>query len=90
MKDFEDAMQVAAALACGAEVIATRNMRDYAQAPHSSRNTWFSLERVEEDLSLIILFFLFENIAHTLKDFSIKESEVLWVFWFSTCQSFYI
>ena len=31
--DFEDAMQVAAALACGAEVIATRNVRDYAGAP---------------------------------------------------------
>ncbi len=33
MKDFEDAMQVAAALACNAEVIATRNIRDYANAP---------------------------------------------------------
>lgn len=33
MKDFEDAMQVAAAMACGAEVIATRNIRDYANAP---------------------------------------------------------
>ena len=33
MRDFEDAMQVAAALACGAEVIATRNVRDYAGAP---------------------------------------------------------
>ena len=33
MKDFEDAMQVAAAMACGAEVIATRNIRDYARAP---------------------------------------------------------
>lgn len=33
MKDFEDAMQVAAADACGAEVIATRNIRDYAKAP---------------------------------------------------------
>ncbi|NKB80896.1 MAG: PIN domain-containing protein [Nitrospirales bacterium] len=32
MKDFEDAMQVAAAMACGADVIATRNIRDYAQA----------------------------------------------------------
>jgi len=33
MKDFEDAMQVAAAVACSAEVIATRNVRDYAKAP---------------------------------------------------------
>ncbi|MFQ5744230.1 MAG: type II toxin-antitoxin system VapC family toxin [Acidobacteriota bacterium] len=33
MKDFEDAMQVAAAVACKAEVIATRNVRDYAKAP---------------------------------------------------------
>ena len=33
MKDFEDAMQVAAALACGAGVIATRNVRDYARGP---------------------------------------------------------
>ncbi len=33
MKDFEDAMQVAAAEACKAEVIATRNLRDYTKAP---------------------------------------------------------
>ena len=33
MKDFEDAMQVAAAAACGADIIATRNLRDYKQAP---------------------------------------------------------
>lgn len=33
MSDFEDAMQVAAGLACGADVIATRNVRDYAAAP---------------------------------------------------------
>ena len=33
MKDFEDAMQVAAAAACRADVIATRNLRDYANAP---------------------------------------------------------
>jgi len=32
MKDFEDAMQVASAMACGADVIATRNVRDYARA----------------------------------------------------------
>ncbi len=33
LRDFEDAMQVAAAVACGADVIATRNLRDYAGAP---------------------------------------------------------
>jgi predicted nucleic acid-binding protein len=33
MKDFEDALQVAAATACGADVIATRNVRDYSGSP---------------------------------------------------------
>ena len=33
MKDFEDAMQVAAALACNADAVATRNVRDYSKAP---------------------------------------------------------
>ena len=33
MKDFEDAMQVAAGMACYADVIATRNVRDYAKTP---------------------------------------------------------
>ncbi len=33
MRDVEDAMQVVAAEACGAEVIATRNIRDYARSP---------------------------------------------------------
>jgi predicted nucleic acid-binding protein len=33
MKDFEDAMQVAAVLTCKADVIATRNIRDYSRAP---------------------------------------------------------
>jgi hypothetical protein len=33
MKDCEDAMQVAAAEACGAEVIAPRHIRDYARSP---------------------------------------------------------
>jgi predicted nucleic acid-binding protein len=33
LRDFEDAMQVAAALACGADLIATRNHGDYAGAP---------------------------------------------------------
>ena len=33
MRDFEDAMQVAAAAACDADVIATRNLRDYRNSP---------------------------------------------------------
>ena len=33
MADFEDAMQVAAAHACGAEHIVTRNQRDFADSP---------------------------------------------------------
>ncbi len=33
MNDFEDAMQVAAAIAAGARLIVTRNLDDYAQSP---------------------------------------------------------
>jgi predicted nucleic acid-binding protein len=33
LSDFEDAMQVAAAVACHASVIATRNLRDYSRSP---------------------------------------------------------
>ena len=33
MADFEDAMQVAAARACGAQRIVTRNVRDYVRSP---------------------------------------------------------
>ncbi len=33
MGDFEDAMQVAAARACGARHIVTRNVRDYERSP---------------------------------------------------------
>lgn len=33
MADFEDAMQVAAARACDARFIVTRNVRDFAQSP---------------------------------------------------------
>ncbi|MFN7974054.1 MAG: PIN domain-containing protein [Acidobacteriota bacterium] len=33
MKDFEDAMLVAAAMAGGADVIATRNVRDHVNSP---------------------------------------------------------
>ena len=33
MADFEDALQVAAASACGARSIVTRNARDFARSP---------------------------------------------------------
>ena len=33
MADFEDALQVAAARACGVRYIVTRNVRDYARSP---------------------------------------------------------
>ena len=33
LKDFEDAMQVGAATACAADVIATRNVRDFRNSP---------------------------------------------------------
>ena len=33
MADFEDAMQVAAARTCNAQLIVTRNIRDYQQSP---------------------------------------------------------
>ena len=33
MRDFEDALQVAAARACGASHIVTRNSRDYVRSP---------------------------------------------------------
>ena len=33
LTDFEDAMQVAAARACGARWIVTRNLRDYTRSP---------------------------------------------------------
>jgi predicted nucleic acid-binding protein len=33
MTDFEDAMQVAAAHACGAQHIVTRNIKDYTRSP---------------------------------------------------------
>lgn len=33
MSDFEDALQISAALACGADYIVTRNGRDFAKSP---------------------------------------------------------
>lgn len=37
LPDFENAMQVAAATACGAEIIATRDVRDYRGSPIPAR-----------------------------------------------------
>lgn len=44
MTDFEDAMQVAAARACGAQCIVTRNIRDYARSPISAVNPLRAIE----------------------------------------------
>ncbi len=44
MADFEDAMQVAAARACGAQCIVTRNIRDYARSPISAVNPLRAIE----------------------------------------------
>jgi predicted nucleic acid-binding protein len=38
MADFEDALQCAAAIACQADVIATRNFRDYRNSPVPARS----------------------------------------------------
>jgi len=37
MRDFEDAMQVAAAQVCAADIIATRNTRDFRASPVKAR-----------------------------------------------------
>jgi len=33
MRDFEDALQVVVAVACGAHAVAARNTRDYVRSP---------------------------------------------------------
>jgi predicted nucleic acid-binding protein len=38
MRDFEDALQVAAAMACGAQFIVTRNERDFKTSPVPALN----------------------------------------------------
>ena len=38
MRDFEDALQVAAAMACGAQFIITRNERDFKTSPVPALN----------------------------------------------------
>lgn len=45
MADFEDAMQVAAAQACDAQYIVTRNIRDYEQSPIPAMTPQQSLEQ---------------------------------------------
>ncbi len=44
MNDLEDAMQVGAARACGAQFIATRNVKDYAGSPIPARTPTELLE----------------------------------------------
>ena len=46
MADFEDAMQVAAAQACNAQFIVTRNIRDYEQSPIPAMTPQQSLEQL--------------------------------------------
>ena len=45
MADFEDAMQVAAARACGARHIVTRNVKDFARSPIPAMTPREALER---------------------------------------------
>ena len=45
MTDFEDAMQVAAARACGAQHIVTRNVRDFVRSPIPAVTPQEALER---------------------------------------------
>jgi predicted nucleic acid-binding protein len=47
LRDFEDAMQVAAARACGAEVIATRNVSDFRSSPIPARTPGKLLAELE-------------------------------------------
>lgn len=46
MADLEDAMQVAAARACGAQYIATRNVKDFKQSPVPARTPRQLLEEL--------------------------------------------
>ena len=47
MDDFEDALQVAAARACGASFIATRNTKDYRRSPIPALSPKAVLEELE-------------------------------------------
>jgi predicted nucleic acid-binding protein len=48
MRDFEDALQVAAAVASGANTIVTRNVRDYARAPVSATTPTVLLKKLSK------------------------------------------
>ena len=48
MRDFEDALQVAAAVACGATTIVTRNVRDYSRAPVSAKTPTMLLKELRK------------------------------------------
>ena len=48
MRDFEDALQVAAAMACGAQFIITRNERDFKTSPVPALNPDAFLRRYPE------------------------------------------
>ena len=46
LSDFEDAMQVAAAHACGAQYIVTRNFRDFRRSPIPAVSPQEALDRL--------------------------------------------
>ena len=46
LSDFEDAMQVAAAHACGARYIVTRNLRDFRRSPIPAVTPQEALDRL--------------------------------------------
>lgn len=46
LSDFEDAMQVAAARACGARHIITRNLRDFRRSPIPAVSPQEALDRL--------------------------------------------
>ena len=46
LRDFEDAMQVAAAHACGAQHIVTRNLRDFRRSPIPAVSPQEALDRL--------------------------------------------
>ncbi len=48
LRDFEDAMQVAAALACGAELIVTRDLKEYSASPVPAMSPERAVARLAE------------------------------------------
>ena len=50
MRDFEDALQVAAAMACGAQFIVTRNERDFKASPVPALNPEDFLRQYAESI----------------------------------------